>query len=235
MGQYVPTSSQSGIPRQPNKSTNTTTKPKIVEIKRKGRSSAGSTMFKEYMAKQDKKQEHVIKILEFDVSGVTKDGPYSISKCMTVINGLIDGNLMTYDIPLLYLAMDLFEDVFAYFYKYMHQEPCMTSSQTREAWMNEVLNGNLIQCVNAFRMHPTVFLKLCEEMESSYGLKSSDRMTVVEKLSVFVYTLALGVSNRDVGERFQCSRETITKSFHEVLEAITARSKGFHGLAREMI
>ncbi|GJT89445.1 putative nuclease HARBI1 [Tanacetum coccineum] len=70
---------------------------------------------------------------------------------------------------------------------------------------------------------------------SSYGLKSSDKMTAVEKLGIFFYTLALGVSNRDVSERFQRSGETISRAFHEVLEAITGRSKGFHGLAREMI
>ena len=125
--------------------------------------------------------------------------------------------------------------VSAYYYKYMHKEPCMTSSQTGEAWMNEVLNGNPIRSVNAFRMHPNVFLKLCGELESSYGLKSSDKMMVVEKLGIFVYTLALGVSNRDVGDHFQRSGETISRVFHEVLEAITGRSKGFHGLAREMI
>ncbi|PWA61156.1 myb/SANT-like domain-containing protein [Artemisia annua] len=36
-------------------------------------------------------------------------------------------------------------------------------------------------------------------------------------------TLALGISNRDVGERFQHSRETISRAFHDVLEAITAK------------
>jgi hypothetical protein len=67
------------------------------------------------------------------------------------------------------------DPVSTYCYKYMHKEPCMTSSQTGEAWMNEVLNGSLIRPVNAFRMHPNVFLKLCGERESSYGLKSSDK------------------------------------------------------------
>ncbi|GJQ97753.1 putative nuclease HARBI1 [Tanacetum coccineum] len=101
--------------------------------------------------------------------------------------------------------------------------------------MKKVLNGNPIRCVNAFRMHPNVFSKLCGEMESSYGLKSSDKITAVEKLGIFVYTFALGVSNRDVSERFQRSGETISRAFHEILEATTGRSKGFYGLAREMI
>ena len=123
----------------------------------------------------------------------------------------------------------------AYYYKYMYKQPCMTSPQTGEVWMNEVLTGNPIRCVNAFRMHPAVFINLCGELESKYGLKSSDKMSVVEKLGVFIYILAVGVSNRDVGERFQRSGETISRAFHEVLEAITGRDKGFQGLAHDII
>ncbi|XP_022038521.1 uncharacterized protein LOC110941203 [Helianthus annuus] len=125
--------------------------------------------------------------------------------------------------------------VAAYYYKHMYKEPCMTSPQTGLAWMMEVLNGNPIRCVNAFRMHPNVFTKLCRELESNYGLQSSDRMSTCEKVGIFLYTLALGLSNRDVGERFQRSGETISRAFHEVLEAITGRGKSFQGLARDII
>ena len=45
----------------------------------------------------------------------------------------------------------------------------MTSLQTGEYWINEILSGNPIRCVNAFRMHPGVFMKLCDELESKYG------------------------------------------------------------------
>ncbi|XP_076949461.1 uncharacterized protein LOC143622107 [Bidens hawaiensis] len=123
----------------------------------------------------------------------------------------------------------------AYYYKHIYKEPCMTSSQTGQAWIMEVLNDNPIRCVNAFRMHPNVFMKLCKELESNYGLQSSDRMSTCENVGIFLYTLALGLSNRDVRERFQCSGETISKAFHEVLEAISGRDKGFQGLARNII
>nr|GEY57066.1 myb/SANT-like domain-containing protein [Tanacetum cinerariifolium] len=63
-----------------------------------------------YMAKQEEKQEHIIKILESDAFGASKDDPYSVSRCMIVINGMVDEALMTDDNPLFYLAMDLFED-----------------------------------------------------------------------------------------------------------------------------
>ncbi|GKC86763.1 hypothetical protein Tco_1147412 [Tanacetum coccineum] len=75
VGQDVPTSCPDEIFRQPNKSKNVTTKPKI------------SGAF-----------------------GATKDDPYSVSRCMSVINGMVDGALITDDSPLLYLIMDLFED-----------------------------------------------------------------------------------------------------------------------------
>nr|GEW52782.1 putative nuclease HARBI1 [Tanacetum cinerariifolium] len=252
----------------------------LKNMKQKGRNSGGTKLFQGYMAKQKEKQKRIIKILESDAFGASKDDLYSVSKCMIVINDMVDEALMTDDNPLFYLAMDLFDDAvkreffinmpndsehdqhgyskkklkketwlctfsyglnvlmrssFSVLLQYIHKELCMTASQTGEAWMKEVLNGNPIRCVNAFRMHPNVFSKLCGELESSYGLKSSDKMTAVEKLGIFVYTLTLGVSNRDVSERFQCSGKTISRAFHEILEAITGRSKGFHGLAREMI
>ncbi|GKE79257.1 hypothetical protein Tco_1545377 [Tanacetum coccineum] len=77
--------------------------------------------------------------------------------------------------------------------------------------------------------------RISRELQSNYGLQSSDKMSALEKLGVFVYTLALGVSNRDVAERFQPSGETISRAFHDVLEAITARGNGFHGLASDII
>jgi hypothetical protein len=86
-------------------------------------------------------------------------------------------------------------------------------------------------------MDPTLFTQLCEDLQSKYGLQPSKRMTVevVEKVGIFVYTLAMGASNRDVRERFQHSGETISRAFHEVLEAISGRSSGYKGLARDII
>ncbi|GJS91146.1 Myb/SANT-like domain-containing protein [Tanacetum coccineum] len=110
VGQDVTTPCPDEISRQPNKSKNMTTKPKIVEMKRKGRNSGGTKLFQGYMAKQEEKQERIIKILESDAFGASKDDPYSVSRCMIVINGMVDDALMTDDSPLFYLAMDLFED-----------------------------------------------------------------------------------------------------------------------------
>ncbi|XP_071699252.1 uncharacterized protein [Rutidosis leptorrhynchoides] len=111
----------------------------------------------------------------------------------------------------------------------------MTSAQTGEAWVMEVLNGHPIRSVNAFRMHPDLFIKLCGELETNYGLQSTEKMSTFEMVGIFMYTLALGLSNRDVMERFQRSGETISRAFHEVLKSIIGRDKGFQGLARNII
>ncbi|PWA95289.1 myb/SANT-like domain-containing protein [Artemisia annua] len=110
VGQDVPTSSQVGVSKQVNKSTKLTMKPKNVQMKRTGRDSTGSRMFKEFMVKQNEKQDRLIEILQSDASGVNKDDPYSASRCMSVLNGMIDGGMMEDDSPLYYLAMDLFKD-----------------------------------------------------------------------------------------------------------------------------
>nr|ABB55319.1 conserved hypothetical protein [Asparagus officinalis] len=73
------------------------------------------------------------------------------------------------------------------------------------------------------------------ELQSKYGLTPSRNMTVVEKVGIFVYTIALGLSNRDVCERFQRSGETISRTITQVLEAICGRNKGYMGLARDVI
>ncbi|CAH9131108.1 unnamed protein product [Cuscuta epithymum] len=123
----------------------------------------------------------------------------------------------------------------SHYYKHMYKEPCMASALSGEAWMQEVLNGHPIRCVNAFRMSPDLFARLCKDLQSKYDLTSSDKITIEEKVGIFIYTLALGLSNRDVAERFQRSGDTVSRAFHDVLESVTGRSKGYKGLARDMI
>jgi hypothetical protein len=45
-------------------------------------------------------------------------------------------------------------------------------------------------------------------------------MFVFEKVRIFLYTIALGASNRKVQERFQHSGETISRYFNEVLKSV---------------
>jgi hypothetical protein len=107
-----------------------------------------------------------------------------------------------------------------YYNTYIYKEPCMDSYNTGMQWLNEILHGHWTRCVNMFRMDATTFQSLCFQLENQYGLTASRRMCVYEKVGIFLYTIALGASNREVQERFQHSGETISRYFNEVLKSV---------------
>ena len=86
-----------------------------------------------------------------------------------------------------------------------------------------------------FRMDAEVFSCLCEELEQNYGLKASTKVSVIEKVGIFLYTLAQGSSVRVVAEHFQRSTETIHRAFHGVLNCITGRGHDGRGHAGDII
>jgi hypothetical protein len=107
-----------------------------------------------------------------------------------------------------------------YYNNYIYKEPCIVSYNTGMRWLNEILNGHWVRCVNMFRMDADTLQSLCVDLEMLYGLKQSRRMSDIEKVGMFLYTLALGASNREVQERFQHSGETVNKYFNEVLRLV---------------
>ena len=79
----------------------------------------------------------------------------------------------------------------------MHKEPCITSFQTGEKWMYELLNDHEKCCFNMFRMTQSTFQQLCMDLESKYGLLPLDRISTLEKVGLFVHILNKGASNQD--------------------------------------
>jgi hypothetical protein len=107
-----------------------------------------------------------------------------------------------------------------YYINYMHKEPCVVSYNPRMRWLNEVLRGHWKRCVNMFRMDSTTLLSLCNDLETHHDLKPSRRMSVIEKVAMFLFTIAVGASNREVQERFQHSDETVSRCFKEALKSL---------------
>lgn len=62
-----------------------------------------------------------------------------------------------------------------------------------------------------------VFQKLVQEMRQA-GLHDSRYVCAEEKVSIFLRLMIYGLGNREAQERFQRSADTISKSFHTVLE-----------------
>ena len=96
----------------------------------------------------------------------------------------------------------------------------MVSYQTGMRWLTDILRGHWSRSVNMFRMDKDTLLDLCNALETHYGLKPSRRMSVIEKVGMFLFTLAVGASNRHVQERFQHSGETVSRCMKEVLKAV---------------
>jgi hypothetical protein len=69
-------------------------------------------------------------------------------------------------------------------------------------------------------MDATTFQNLYFDLKSQYGLKASRRISVIEKVCMFLFELALGASNREVQEIFQHSGEIVSGYFNEVLKII---------------
>lgn len=110
-----------------------------------------------------------------------------------------------------------------YLEKYLMKTPCMTSSQTGNIWLMEVLEGNESRCHNMFRMERHVFIMLLNDLVSNegiYQLKGSRNISAAEILGMFMYALGHGAGNRNVQERFQRSGETVSRYFGEMLDII---------------
>ena len=115
-----------------------------------------------------------------------------------------------------------------HFWVLINKQPCMILYNTGTQWLNEILNGNWIHCVNMFRMDATTFQNLYFDLETQYRLKPLRRISVIVKVGMFLYTLTLGASNREIYKRFQHFSETLSRYFNKVLNVmfvITWRNK----------
>ncbi|KAH7865285.1 hypothetical protein Vadar_004650 [Vaccinium darrowii] len=103
---------------------------------------------------------------------------------------------------------------------YMAKEPCRTSAFTGAKWIAELNVGHPKRMYQAFRMSKTNFLALCQLLESRYGLRVAERISVQEQVAIFLWIVGQRANNRSAQERFQRSGETISRRFRHVLDAL---------------
>ncbi|KAL4371259.1 hypothetical protein AHAS_Ahas06G0147900 [Arachis hypogaea] len=82
----------------------------------------------------------------------------------------------------------------------------MTSTQTENKWLKEILKGNNSRCCSMFRMKKDVFKRLCYDLETNYDLCASRRISAAEMLAMFLFVLGGENSNN--------------RKFEEVLQAV---------------
>ncbi|XP_040867709.1 uncharacterized protein [Glycine max] len=112
-----------------------------------------------------------------------------------------------------------------YFMSYVVKNPCRDSSMIGHRWISKILNGHPIRCYQMFRMKKLVFLELCDILETKYNLKKTRNVSIYEQVGLFLYMLSQPGSVRNCEERFQHSGKTISRHFHNVLEAVCMFAK----------
>ncbi|XP_028785955.1 putative nuclease HARBI1, partial [Neltuma alba] len=106
---------------------------------------------------------------------------------------------------------------------YMFKQPCRTSEQTGNLWVQDIMNGHDDRCPEMFRVDKHVFHLLCTKLEE-HGLRKSRYIGIEEVVAMFLNTIAHGQCNRMIQERFQRSGETVSRHFHNVLQACLSLS-----------
>ncbi|PPD70354.1 hypothetical protein GOBAR_DD32770 [Gossypium barbadense] len=75
-------------------------------------------------------------------------------------------------------------------------------------------------CIEQVRMNRFTFFKLCEMLQTLGGLKSSRHMLVDEQVAMFLHIISHHLKNRVIKHHFNRSGETVSRSFHSVLNAV---------------
>ena len=107
-----------------------------------------------------------------------------------------------------------------HFIKHSLKESCRTSHHLGHSFVLEVLNGHKDRIHQQFRMEKHVFIKLCQVVSESYGLKRDKNVSIIDSVAIFFITLGHAFGNRMAQERFQHSGEIISRWFGIVLDVV---------------
>ncbi|CAN6911984.1 unnamed protein product [Brassica oleracea] len=69
-------------------------------------------------------------------------------------------------------------------------------------------------------MSSEAFIRLCEVLQTKYGLQESNNIKVDESVAIFLILCGQNDTQRDIGLRFGHAQETICRKFHYVLGAV---------------
>ena len=100
------------------------------------------------------------------------------------------------------------------------KKPIHTSKLSGAERVQEILTGHESLSKRNFQMEVGVFQALVNKLHEKQLLDDS-RISVEEKVAIFLYALAKNASNETLQYEFQHSGETISRHFGAVLDAIT--------------
>jgi hypothetical protein len=86
-------------------------------------------------------------------------------------------------------------------------------------WVIRTLD-NPTSCYNKFRMSRELFYSLHNVLVSSYGLRSTNKMSSIESLAMFLWIIGAPQSIRQAENRFERSTETVSRKFEQCLDSM---------------
>jgi len=97
-------------------------------------------------------------------------------------------------------------------------ECLLNKDRRREQLMSYLVHTN--RCRDIIRMGPEAFINLCNRLRSTGLVNDAFRSTVEEQVAKFLHIIGHNVKNRSVGFFFHRSGSTVSRHFHNVLDAI---------------
>ncbi|CAK5271683.1 unnamed protein product [Mycena citricolor] len=86
-----------------------------------------------------------------------------------------------------------------------------TSVQTRQRWIKELLEGHPQHFQRAMGMSKFVFKKLIHALTMHCDLRATRHVSVEEQVCIFLLIAVTEIGNHEHQDRFQRSKETISK------------------------
>ena len=95
-------------------------------------------------------------------------------------------------------------------------EPYHTSILSGQMWVEELLEGHPDHIYCKLGVQKEIFLELVHTLHN-FGITGSKHISLEEQLSIFLYMSMTGLTIHHTGKCFQCSNDTISKTFQKVL------------------
>ncbi|KAK6143233.1 hypothetical protein DH2020_023581 [Rehmannia glutinosa] len=86
--------------------------------------------------------------------------------------------------------------------------------------LNDLIALNDVDCLDNLRMTRDAFARLCYLLKHIGGLLDSRYVSLSEKVALFLFVLAHHKKNRVVRFDFKRSGQTVSRHFHDVLNAV---------------
>ena len=112
-------------------------------------------------------------------------------------------------------------EMYVYMQRHYDKQPMCGSALTGKVYMDEVTQGNAMNCYEMFCMTPELLLHLVDELaQHGYLRDGCDEVNAIQAVAMLLYILGHNTRFRCVADRFQHSIETVCRHFRKALRAI---------------